>query len=621
MRGRSEIENIEGKILIKADQVKYEYFRRDDAGNVTEVVEAVKDISLHISSGEFIGIVGHNGSGKSTFAKMINALLTPSEGTILIAGMDTADENLTWDIRKNAGMVFQNPDNQIVGTMVEEDVAFGPENLGVPTDEMIVRIAQSLESVGMTAYKHMSPNHLSGGQKQRMAIAGVLAMHPRCIIFDESTAMLDPQGRHEVLEAAHMLNREQKITILFITHEMEEVIYADRVMVVHDGQLVMEETPEQLFLRGDELRQYGLTVPKITQLAMALHSSGIHIRENILTIDEFVKEVNQIMRHKRPASLQTMQDAGDNAQKTASIYNGQTEDIDSERKSASKLAASEGLILHQVCYDYSPGTVYSKQVLESVNLAIHKGEFIALIGHTGSGKSTLIQHLNGLLRPTAGQIYFEGKDIFEKGYDRTYLRGKVGLVFQYPEHQLFANTVLEDVCFGPKNLGLSLLEVQQRAFEAIKMVGLSDDVYDLSPFELSGGQKRRVAIAGVLAMKPEILILDEPVAGLDPAGRQELLDMLQKLNQHGMTILLVSHNMEDVAEYAKRVLVMEQGRIVYDDIVEKVFVQEAELKRLGLDIPSMHLLMRRLRQNGHDVDTNIFRLQEAVEELRKYMQY
>ena len=254
-----------------------------------------------------------------------------------------------------------------------------------------------------------------------------------------------------------------------------------------------------------------------------------------------------------------------------------------------------------------------------MNLAIGKGEFIAIIGHTGSGKSTLIQQMNGLLQPTQGTIYYKGQDIYDKGVNRTNLREKVGLVFQYPEYQLFAETVLKDVCFGPKNLGLPLLEIQQRAFQAIEAVGLTDAVYDLSPFELSGGQKRRVAIAGVLAMKPDYLILDEPVAGLDPAGRRELLEMLRSLNEQGMTIILVSHNMEDVAEYARRIIVMEQGGIVLDGAVSEIFQNGDYLQELGLDIPQVTRLMMQLSREGHGVNPGLYQMEDAVKELAAYL--
>lgn len=615
--------------MIKANHVTFEYFRRDDAGNVSEIVEALQDISLQIEPGEFVGILGQNGSGKSTFAKLLNALLEPTEGMITVAGMDTHKEDNIWEIRKNAGMIFQNPDNQIIGTTVEEDTAFGPENIGLESSEIIQRVEGALELVGMTAYYQQSPNCLSGGQKQRVAIAGVLAMRPKCIIFDESTAMLDPQGRKEVLQAAHALNQEQNITILYITHEVEEVINADRILVIHQGQLVMEGTPKEVFQSGEQLQEYGLVLPRVSQLAVRLHENGIDFAENVLNIEEFISEVNRVKAYTRIQAMGAGRERDsvvanpDVKQKGRDAFlqeqNRDSERLEAEVQENRQNAMTKGLVLNQVSYEYSPKTIYAYQALKNINLTINKGEFLAIIGHTGSGKSTLIQHFNGLLSPSEGHIYYEGKDIYEKGYSRVQLRGKIGLVFQYPEYQLFAETVLEDVSFGPKNLGLPLLEVQQRAFEAIEAVGLKDTVYDLSPFELSGGQKRRVAIAGVLAMKPEILVLDEPVAGLDPAGRKELLELLKALNEQGMTIVLVSHNMEDVAEYAKRVLVMENGSIILDGTTSRIFQDKKKLEKLGLELPVTAELMRELRAAGHEVNPWIYQMDEAVEELTRYL--
>lgn len=592
--------------MIKADNVTFEYIRREEDGSVAEIVEAVKDLSLEIQQGEFIAILGHNGSGKSTFAKLLNALLEPTKGTITIEGMNTGETEEVWNIRKNAGMIFQNPDNQIIGTMVEEDVAFGPENLGVPTEEIISRVAGALETVGMTAYSQQSPHRLSGGQKQRVAIAGVLAMQPKCIIFDESTAMLDPQGRKEVLQAAHTLNQEKNITVLYITHDMDEIIDADRVLVLHHGELVLEGTPVEVFRSKEQLKEYGLVLPNMTELTERLKEAGIMIQNPVLRMEDLIREVNRL----RPLHGTAVTGGGMQDRKIQKESNGQ---------SNAQQAMTDGLVLDQVSYEYSPKTIYAYQALHQVSLTIAQGEFVAIIGHTGSGKSTLIQQFNGLLQPTEGHIYYKGKDIYEKDYKRAQLRGKVGLVFQYPEYQLFAETVLEDVSFGPKNLGLPLLEIQQRAFQAIAAVGLEDTIYDMSPFELSGGQKRRVAIAGVLAMQPEMLVLDEPVAGLDPTGRRELLDMLKKLNEDGMTIVLVSHNMEDVAEYAKRIVVMDHGKIALDGDTTQVFRQERTLQELGLEIPVVTHLMKELARLGHPVSTDIYRLGDAVTELTGYL--
>ena len=274
--------------IIKARKLKYDYLKYDENGQASESSTAVEDVDLDIQPGQFISILGHNGSGKSTLAKHMNALLIPTEGTIWVDGMDTAIEPELWKIRQKAGMVFQNPDNQIIGTVVEEDVGFGPENLGIPTEGIWSRVNKSLEAVGMTAFRHRSPNKLSGGQKQRVAIAGVMAMQPKCIIMDEPTAMLDPNGRKEVLEAVHELNRREGITVILITHYMEEVIDSDRVFVMDQGHVVMQGTPREIFSRVEELKAYRLDVPQVTLLAYELKKAGIPLPDGILTIKELV---------------------------------------------------------------------------------------------------------------------------------------------------------------------------------------------------------------------------------------------------------------------------------------------------------------------------------------------
>ncbi len=279
------------------------------------------------------------------------------------------------------------------------------------------------------------------------------------------------------------------------------------------------------------------------------------------------------------------------------------------------------IILDKVNYVYSIGSGFEMKALDDVSLTIDKGEFIGLIGHTGSGKSTLTQHLNGLLRATSGNIYYDGQDIYDKDFVMKNLRSKVGLVFQYPEHQLFENDVFTDVCFGPKNLGLSKKEAELRAFEALEMVGFPNELFYNSPFELSGGQKRRAAIAGVLAMKPEVLILDEPTAGLDPKGRDEILDQIKKLHEEtGMTVILVSHSMEDVAKYVGRLIVLNHGRIMYDDTPEKVFRHYRELEEMGLAAPQLTYILNDLKKNGFDVDTDAITMQDAVETVKKSTQ-
>ena len=280
--------------MVRTEELTFDYERLDEEGNIESKKRAVDHVSLHIRPGKFIAILGNKGSGKSTLDKHINAILTPAEGTLWVDGMDTKDEQKLWDIRQDAGMVFQNPDNQIIGTVVEEDVGFGPENLGVPTDEIWTRVEESLSAVGMLKYRHHSPNKLSGGQKQRVAIAGVMAMHPRCIVLDEPTAMLDPNGRKSVIRTAQKLNREEGITIILITHYMEEVVEADHVFVMDDGRLVMQGSPREVFSQVEALKRLRLDVPQATLLAFELQKRGLPLPDGILSNEELVDELCQL---------------------------------------------------------------------------------------------------------------------------------------------------------------------------------------------------------------------------------------------------------------------------------------------------------------------------------------
>ena len=280
--------------IIKTEDLVFDYIRRDEEGNVEGVTAAVDHVNLDIHQGDFIAILGHNGSGKSTLAKHFNAILAPTEGTVWVDGEDTKDEQYLWDIRQKAGMVFQNPDNQIIGQVVEEDVGFGPENMGVPTKEIWERVVESLKAVEMYDYRKFSPNKLSGGQKQRVSIAGVIAMHPKCIILDEPTAMLDPNGRREVIRAVRALNDVEGVTVILITHYMEEIVYANKVFVMDKGKVAMQGTPREIFSQVDQLKSLRLDVPKVTMLAHELRKSGIDMPEGVLTIEEFVKAFEQV---------------------------------------------------------------------------------------------------------------------------------------------------------------------------------------------------------------------------------------------------------------------------------------------------------------------------------------
>ena len=632
------------------------------SGEKEEVIEhtAIDNISLSIKKGDFVGILGHNGSGKSTLAKQLAALLKPSSGVIYVGGMDTAKEEQILDIRKTAGLVFQNPDNQLIGNIVEEDVAFGPENMGIPAEEIEMRITKALASTGMTAYREASPGALSGGQKQKIAISGVLAMEPECIIFDEPTAMIDPESRKELLEAIYDLKRLKNITVIYITHFLQEVSQADYLYVMSHGKITLKGTPETLFKIPEKLVENNLELPFEVALIDDLRKKSVDVPEEIYTkqqLLEFLKyhfqkdKSDNIVLSEYKSERKTISESSksnvksqakensrygnclekqsdsysisvddrneklaDNSlgdlnladetevskksheldeaevskkshelKETSDIKENASKNIDEPKKTES----TKGITLKNISYQYKKqDSGEEKYAIKDISLAIEPGEFVAIIGRTGSGKSTLIQHFNGLFQPKSGDYFFNGENIWEKKYDLKKLRQKVALCFQYPEYQLFVEHVLKDIAFGPMNLGFDKKECEEKARHAMQLAGLSNELEKVSPFSLSGGQKRRVALAGILAMEPEYLILDEPVAGMDAPGKKILFDLLHHLNkERGITIVLVSHNMDDVADHADRVLVMENGQLKMDGKTEEVFVRKDELTEMGLGVP------------------------------------
>ena len=546
--------------MIKAENLTFRY-------NEELEINILENLNIEIHKGGFTAILGHNGSGKSTLAKHFNAINLPVGGKVYIEKMDTADENLLYNIRQTVGMVFQNPDNQIVATIVEEDVAFAPENMGVPSEEIRRRVDDALETVGMTKYKKRAPHMLSGGQKQRIAIAGVLAMEPAYIVLDEPTAMLDPIGRREVMATLKRLNREKNVTIVIITHNMDEAVLADRVVVMDKGRILLDDIPEKVFSDVEGIKSIGLDVPQVTEFVYELRKRGFDIKNDILTVEDGVKALESFAR-------------------TGTV--NCAEPVVFEKRQAL-------IQVQNVSYEYSPKGPYSKTALNNVNLTINKGDFLAIIGHTGSGKSTLLQMLNALVKPTDGNVLVNGKSTNDKATNLRDIRTTVGLVFQYPEHQLFEETVRLDIAFSPKNMGLSDAEIDERVKIACEIAGVHESWLERSPFELSGGQKRRVAIAGVLAMQPQVLVLDEPTAGLDPGAKRKLLSRIKRMHdEYGITIVLVSHDMEDVAQCAERVIVLNDGEIYSEGTPIQVFSDYENLEKIGVTAPQITHLMDKL---------------------------
>ena len=605
---------------IQVKDVSYQYTRRNENDEVIETLSALSDVSFSIEQGSFVCILGHNGSGKSTLAKLFNALQLPGDGTVLVSGMDSREEKNIFPIRREVGMVFQNPDNQIIASVVEEDVGFGPENIGLPTDEIWKRVKDALAAVHMEAYRLKSPNHLSGGQKQRVAIAGTLAMEPKVIVLDEPTAMLDPSGRKEVLESVLELKRTKGISIILITHYMEETVDADRILLMDAGKLVLDGSPREVFSDVARLKSYRMDVPLITELSDKLKAAGFPIEKTVLRKEELEEELLRLFRE------------GFHLEKSSKVQESEEESAESKALTAAEKSKKEEELdniveVKNLTAIFQEGTAMESTALKDVSLHIRRGSLTALIGHTGSGKSTLLQHLNGLMKVSRGEIWVsfrenpplliqekgflfrkgkikkvqkEGRLSFsEEGFDLRALRFKVGLVFQYPEYQLFEETVLEDVVFGPLNQGKSKEEAEKLAKEALRSLGIEEESYGKSPFELSGGQKRKVAIAGVLAMQPELLVLDEPTAGLDPAGRDELFREIAGLREnYAMTILLVSHSMDDVARYAEEVIVLHQGERKMEGSVEEVFGQRKLLEEMGLGLPTIRAFLYDLQEKG-----------------------
>ncbi len=554
--------------IIRLENVHFQYERPGEAP-----IQALKGVDLAIAPGEYVVILGHNGSGKSTLAKHLNALLVPTTGNVWVRGWNTRDQERWREIRSTVGMVFQSPDNQIVATVVEEDVAFGPENMGLPHDEIVRRVDWALEQVGMTPYRYRAPHRLSGGQKQRVAIAGMLAMRPQVLVLDEATAMLDPIGRQDILAIAHRLNKEEGITIVAITHFMEEAVAADRVIVMAEGRIQLEGTPREVFNQRALLRSLHMEPPPITRLAMALHAHRPYFPGDTLTLEELVAALKRYWRG-RPIAF-------------------------SDGRSSS-VAAGDSIIQYEdVGRFYMRNTPLEVKAIEHVNMHVRAGELLGVIGHTGSGKSTIIQHANALLRPHEGRVKVFDQDTRDQRTDVRAIRRRVGLVFQQPERQLFERYVGDDVAFGPRQLGLSREDVRARVRRAMEAVGLDFGGFkDRMTFSLSGGEMRRVALAGVLALEPDVLALDEPTAGLDPQGQNQLIDHLLRWRNQGETLVMISHNMDHLAELADRLYVVAHGTVIAEGNPADIFAQVERLQAEGLNAPAVTLVMQALVQAG-----------------------
>jgi len=583
------------------------YFTRASSGesetynNISSGRFVLNDINLNIYEGDYIAVIGANGSGKSTLLRHLNGLLTPSKGDVWVKNWNTKEKKHLREIRSTVGMVFQVPDEQIVSTVVEEEVAFGLENLGIPEPELSQRVESALEITGLGNLRKRPTHSLSGGQKQLLVLASILSMNPRCLVLDEPASMLDPFFKERVYNIVDKLQSEG-VTLVFATHSMEEASHARRVLVLNQGKIVMEGEAEEILTREKELKEIGLDIPFYSKLSKRVSSGLSGFPSRIVSGSIFLHELDRYIEKNRIFH---------------SIKLLKNEERNKIIKSRVKEKNISPLIeISDLFYTYFSGTPNEVKALKGVNFLLHPGEAVGIMGPTGSGKSTLLHHMNGLLRPQKGNVTILGVSLNNKNIDMRLIRQKIGLLFQNPEDQLFERYAGDDVAFAPLNMGHSLEEARKLVKEAMELVDLPFDCKDRLIGEFSHGEKRRLALAGVLAMKPQVLVLDEPTSGLDPGGREKLLNVLRRwYKDSDRSIVMVSHDMEDISMFCHRVYVLENGRISLEGSVSEVFPTGEELFTKGLLVSHFWELSNELGRRGLNISKNIFNVEEVAEEL------
>ena len=603
--------------MIELKGVSYQYPVEGD-----RVLLALDDINLKFKEREFVAIIGPNGSGKTTLGRLLNALLLPTSGKIWVDDLDTTDKNSQKSIRLKVGMVFQNPDNQIISTSVEREIAFGLENLALNYDEMKNRVEWALKTFHLKDLKKNLPHKLSGGEKQRVTLASVLAMKPKYLILDEPTSLLDPNGKDQINALIEQLSKE--ITLIHITQFPEEALFADRILVMDQGRIILDGTPLEVFENIQKFKKIGLGLPFAVELSYKLREKELKLREGILKMDDLVDELMSLKGGKSLKKIISTQQSFDFLVDLKGVK---------QNKSVNSSDASH-IEVKDLSYVYDEEWSTEKKALDGINLEISKGDFVGLVGPTGSGKSTLVQQLNALLFPTSGEVIIDGINLSEgstaksagndksagcfsgKKVDLKMIRRKVGLVFQFPELQLFEETVYEDIGFGPRNLGLSEEEVNLKVKTSLNQMGLDFEKFAYrSPFSLSGGEQRKVAIAGILALNPEVLILDEPTCGLDFQGVCQITNLLRKLNSDGITMILISHDMDLIAQLCGKVILLNEGKLIFYGEKGKFFERPQMLSSSRLKLPQTSLFLSELAQRGFKIDLHIYTLDDVVSEL------
>ena len=540
----------------------------------------LRDINLSVRKGEFLSIMGPTGAGKSTLCLTLNGIIPQSlsgkmNGSVVVEGMNTLAHGVHV-LTSKVGIIFQEPESQLFSMNVGEEVSFGPENLGVPPDEIRKRVDWALSVVRMEQFRERSPFRLSGGQKQRVAIAAALSMMPSILVLDEPTSGLDPIGKMEVFSVVHDLKKMRNMTVVMVEHESEEIArFSDRVVVMDQGRIVLEGAPRDVFSRAQTLLDIGLNVPQVSELS---------------------EKMNQKFGPSRPYSFLTLQEAEESilrdfskskARSGASPETGKTE----QRRSTVANDQPPAVEVKDLHFEYEKDT----EVLTGINLSINRGECVAIVGQNGSGKTTLVKHFNGLLRPTSGKIIVNG--IETAGKTIAQLSKTVGYLFQNPDHQIFSASVEEEIAFGPKNLGADPEETERRVAEALKLVRL-EEYRKVPPSTLGLGQRRKVTLASIVAMKPDVMILDEPTTGIDWNGSIQLMDSVRELNKQGHTIITITHSMRVVAQYAERTIVLANGKIILDGPTREVFSRPDVLKTTFLTPPQITCLAQDLQSMG-----------------------
>jgi len=573
--------------FIVVENVSFAYPQRERQNR-----PALRNVHFRVQAGEFIAIIGPNGSGKSTLARLLTALLLPDSGRVLVDGMDTRDPSGHAQIHSQVGLVFQRPQNQIVATTVEEDVAFGPSNLGLDPAVIRERVGTALRQTGLSDFGQRPSHLLSAGETQRLALAGVLAMRPRCVIFDETTAMLDPLGRVMVMEQIRKLNR-QGITILLITHLMEEAALAERVLLLHEGQLVQDNTPKAIFSNAQSIRQYNLGLPPAREAALELRKYFPQLAPDILSAPTLMQNL--------PA------------------YN-QKQNVSFKQSDPPKEDSATLVQIRRLSYFYQRNTPLAHQALDGLDFSMKERHTHALIGATGCGKSTLLQHLNGLLRPQSGSARVGSFDLADENLDVQALRRMVTLAFQQPEDQIFEQYVGDEIAYAPRHLGYQG-KIADVVAQAMWSVGLDFDTYkDRLTSTLSGGEKRKVALASILAIQRRLVLLDEPLAGLDPRSVEELMHTLSRQRQQGKSLLISTHQYEELMPILQDVSLLQRGKDFLQGEAQHVFSQTARLEKAGLKAPLAAQIADTLRQKGWPLPGPIASLEKLSVSLAKLTQ-